>query len=153
MTPRCRILGCQILGVFLLLTPIPALASPAVTLASAVYVEHVKERNGTLTRALEPAQRVTRGERVVTLLNWYMLGGSGGFTVVNAIPAGLAYQGSADGEEDVSVDGGKTWGKLPQLHVGARSATPEDVTHVRWHVSPQQAMNGAGHIAYAGFVR
>ena len=143
----------RILAVALLCAPLPALASPAVTLDSAVYVEHVQQRNGTLIRALEPANRLNRGERVVTLVNWYMLGGSGGFTVVNAIPAGLAYQGSADGGEDVSVDGGKNWGKLAQLHIGARSATPEDVTHVRWRVSPQQALNGAGRIAYAGFVR
>ncbi len=143
----------RILAAALLCVPLPALASPAVTLDSAVYVEHVQQRNGTLTRALEPANRLNRGERVVTLVNWYMLGGSGGFTVVNAIPAGLAYQGSADGGEDVSVDGGKSWGKLAQLHIGARNATPEDVTHVRWRVSPQQALNGAGRIAYAGFVR
>jgi hypothetical protein len=143
----------RILAAVLLFAPLPAQASPAVSLDSAVYVEHVQERNGTLTRNLEPANRLNRGERVVTLVNWYMLGGSGGFTVVNAIPAGLAYQGSADGGEDVSVDGGKTWGKLAQLHVGGRSATVEDVTHVRWRVSSRQALNGAGRIAYAGFVR
>ena len=104
-------------------------------------------------RTLEPANRLNRGDRVVTLVTWYRLGGNGGFTVTNVLPQSLAYQRSAEGTEEVSVDGGKSWGRLGELHVGARLATPEDVTHVRWHVSPLQAQGGTGRIAYAGLVR
>ena len=69
------------------------------------------------------------------------------------MPQSLAYQRSAEGGEEVSVDGGKSWGRLRDLHMGSRMATPEDVTHVRWYVSPVQAQSGTGRIAYAGLVR
>jgi len=131
----------------------PALAAPAVSVDSAVYVERVRLRDGAAVRSLEPASRLVRGDRVVTVVNWYRLGGNGGFVVTNALPGGLAYQASGEPSEEVSVDGGRTWGQLGNLHVGNRMATPEDVTHVRWRVSPTQAMAGAGRIAYAGFVR
>ena len=143
----------KILTAALLCAPLPALAEPSVALDSAVYVEHTRQQGTAQIRALEPAQRVARGDRVVTLVSWYKLGGSGGFTVVNAVPAGLAYQQSAEGDEEVSVDGGKRWGQLAALRVGTRHATAEDVTHLRWRVTPSQAMIGAGRIAYSGFVR
>ncbi|MBU6269337.1 MAG: hypothetical protein KGN34_17455 [Sphingomonadales bacterium] len=131
----------------------PAFAAPAVSVDSAVFVERVKLRDGAAVRSLEPASRLVRGDRVVTVVNWYRLGGNGGFVVTNALPNGLAYQASGEPSEEVSVDGGRTWGQLGALRVGGRVATPEDVTHVRWRVSPNQAMVGAGRIAYAGFVR
>jgi hypothetical protein len=53
----------------------------------------------------------------------------------------------------VSVDGGKTWGKLGKLRIGSRLATPEDVTHVRWRISAAHAALGRGDIAYSGIVR
>ena len=52
-----------------------------------------------------------------------------------------------------SVDGGRTWGKLGNLRMGGRYATPEDVTHVRWRIAPGHAARGSGHIAYSGIVR
>ncbi|MDE2403370.1 MAG: hypothetical protein KGM17_01475 [Sphingomonadales bacterium] len=131
----------------------PALAAPAVSVDSAVFVERTRLHHGETVRSLEPAARLSRGDRVVTVVNWYRLGGNGGFVVTNALPAGLAYQQSAEPSEEVSVDGGRNWGQLGALRIGGRTATPEDVTHVRWRVSPTQAMAGAGRIAYAGFVR
>ncbi|MDE2302503.1 MAG: hypothetical protein KGK11_08070 [Sphingomonadales bacterium] len=133
--------------------PLPAMARPAVMLDSAIFIEHSGAAHGTPSRMIEPAQNFTRGERVVTLVSWTVAAGRGGFTVVNALPPTLAWQKSADGTEEVSVDGGRNWGRLEDLRVGTRRATPEDVTHVRWHISPQQALVGAGRIAYAGFVR
>ena len=131
----------------------PAQAQPNVALDSAVFVEKTRPSGTNAIRTLEKANRLTRGDRVVTLVTWYRLGGSGGFTVVNALPQSLAYQGSAEGVEEVSADGGKSWGRLGTLHKGNRIATPEDITHIRWHVSPVEAQSGTGHIAYAGFVR
>ena len=128
-------------------------AAPQVAIDSAVFVERTRVRDGEPVRSLEPAAKLVRGDRVVTVVNWYRLGGSGGFTVTNALPAGLAYQQSADPSEEVSVDGGHAWGRLGQLRLGDRVATAEDVTHVRWRVSPARALAGAGRIAYAGFVR
>ena len=126
---------------------------PQVALESAVFVEHTKLRDGATVRSLEPATRLARGDRVVTLVTWYRLGGSGGFTVTNPIPAGLAWQRSADDAEEVSVDGGHSWGRLGSLRVNGRLAAALDVTHVRWRVSPDMAEAGTGEITYSGVVR
>lgn len=130
----------------------PALAGPAVSIDSAVYVEHLQLTGSGQVRSLEPAHHLARGDRVVTVVNWYRLAGNGGFTVVNALPARLYYQGSAR-DEEVSADGGHSWGRLGTLRYGNRLATPEDVTHVRWHIPADQAQRGAGRIAYSGYVR
>ena len=137
-------------GALALAVPAIAVAAPLIALDSAVYVEKVKPGKG---RMLQPASRLNRGDRVVYVVTWYRMGGSGGFTVTNPLPRTVYYQGSADGEEEVSIDGGKHWGKLDNLRVGSRIATPEDVTHVRWHVPSSQAQRGSGEITYSAIVR
>jgi hypothetical protein len=124
----------------------PASAAPAVALDSAVYVEHMQPGN---VRNLEPAERLSRGDRVVTVLTWRRLAGSGGFVLVNPLPRAIAYQASAQDSEEVSIDGGRSWGRLGGLTVGMRRATPEDVTHVRWWVPA----GDSGRITYSGIVR
>jgi hypothetical protein len=146
----------RLLSFACLLAPIcatPAFAAPVISTDSAVFVEKLKLEAGTPVRSLEPASRLARGDRVVTIVNWYRLGGNGGFTVTDALPTGLAYQASARTDEEVSVDGGRTWGQIGTLRRGGHVATPEDVTHVRWRVTSTQALVGAGRIAYSGFVR
>ena len=130
-----------------------ALANSPVTLDSAVFVERQRGDN---LRSLEPATRLSRGDRVVTIVNWRRMGGAlptGGFTLVNPMPRSLAYQASARDDEEVSVDGGRSWGRIGSLRIAARMATPEDVTHVRWRVQPDHAAAGSGRIAYSGIVR
>lgn len=123
-------------------------AGPEVALDSAVFVEKVSPGN---VRSLEPAVRLGRGDRVVTLVTWRRESGdSGQFTVTNPLPRKIAYQGSAQAGEQVSADGGVTWGTLGTLRYGHRLATPEDVTHVRWRVT---ANRSSGQIAYSGIVR
>lgn len=133
--------------------PIPvALSTNAnVVLDAAVFVERTHLAATGPVHTLEPARRLSRGDRVVTLLTWYRLGGNGGFVVTNALPATLAYQ--PDDRDEVSVDGGRHWGQLGALHVAGRAATAEDVTHIRWHVSSAQAMAGSGRVVYAGLVK
>ena len=125
-------------------------ANPAVSLDSAVFVERVTADAG---RMLEPASDLSRGDRVVYVVRWYKLGGDGGFVVTNPLPRSVYYQGSANGDEEVSIDGGRTWGKLGAIRVGDRIATPEDVTHLRWRVDPRTASRGQGRIAYSAIVR
>jgi hypothetical protein len=146
-------MACSGLGIALsgsLAITSPCLASPAVTLDSAVYVERAQTGD---VRTLEPASQLTRGDRIITVVTWYLKHGAGGFSVTNPLPRGIYYQGSADGDEQVSVDGGRSWGQLALLRVGNRFATPEDVTHVRWHVPASRAVEGKGNIAYSGIVR
>jgi len=105
------------------------------------------------SRRLEPAGDLNRGDRVVTILRWQKLGGDGGFTITNPLPKAISYQKSSLPNEEVSVDGGRSWGLLGKLRIGARMATPEDVTHVRWRIPAERAASGAGQIAYRGIVR
>ena len=121
-----------------------------VRLANAVFVERVKAGN---IRLLEPVDRLSRGDRVVTVVSWQSSGTHGGFTVTNPLPRAIAFQSSARADEEVSVDGGRTWGRLGTLGINGRIATPEDVTHVRWRVAPGTAARGRGQIAYSGIVR
>ncbi|MGE3691329.1 MAG: hypothetical protein AB7F98_08115 [Novosphingobium sp.] len=125
-------------------------ANQPVSLDSAVYVEHVKPGD---VRRLEPASRLGRGDRVVTVLTWRRGNGIGGFTVTNPLPRAIAYQASASDDTEVSADGGRTWGRLGMLRYGTRLATPEDVTHVRWRIPADSAARGTGQIAYSGIVR
>ncbi len=128
----------------------PAAAAPNIATDSAVFVEH---RQTNALRSLEPATDLSRGDRVVTILRWYRLGGDGDFTITNPLPKAISYQKSTRSGELVSVDGGRTWGRLGQLRIGSRYATPEDVTHVRWRISARHAASGSGQIAYRGIVR
>jgi hypothetical protein len=124
-----------------------AAAQPTVATDSEVYVERTRPGNH---RMLAPADRLSRGDRVVTIVSWYRMGGDGGFTITNPLPRAIAYQASARDDQEVSVDGGRTWGRLGELTIGGRLATPEDVTHMRWRIPPG---GGQGRIAYSGIVR
>ena len=130
--------------------PVGVLASPLVSIDSSIFVERLDPNQG---RVLAPVRQLKRGDRVVYMVAWTRMGGQGGFTVTNPLPRTVYFQRSADSNEEVSIDGGHTWGKLAQLRKGERIATPEDVTHVRWHVSPRQAAIGYGRITYSAIVR
>lgn len=146
-------LGAAIAGLGAIL-PHGAGATPGmarVAVDSAIYVE----RREDLRRVLEPADRLHPGDRVVTVVTWKRAapgahGASGGFTVTNPLPRALAYQGSGADAEEVSIDGGRNWGRLDALRIGQRRATPEDVTHVRWRVASPAP---EGRIAYSAIVR
>jgi len=127
-----------------------AQAQPSITTESAVFVERTK---GGSIRRLEPASRLTRGDRVVTVLTWYRLGGSGDFVITNPLPRTVAYQASARDDQEVSADGGRSWGRLGELRRGERLATPEDVTHIRWRIAARHADTARGQIVYSGIVR
>lgn len=137
-------------SVLTLAAPVVAIAAPLVALDSAVFVEKTLPNKG---RMLQPASTLRRGDRVVYVVSWTRLGGNGGFTVTNPLPRKVYFQGTADGREDVSIDGGRTWGQLEDLRVGARFATPEDVTHVRWRIPASEAARGTGQITYSAIVR
>jgi hypothetical protein len=137
-------------GLLTIAVPGTSLAAPTIALDSAVFVERTTPDSA---HSLEPARRLSPGDRVVYLVSWYRLGGSGGFTVTNPLPRAVYFQGSANGDEEVSIDGGRNWGKLANLRAGTRMATPEDVTHVRWRVAPAKSASGSGRITYSAVVR
>ena len=142
---REHILGSALVASASLGSVTSAAAQVPVALHSTVLVERTADN----TRILEPASRLTRGDRVVTVLAWCSVPGQN-FTLTNPMPRDVAYQGSSSGDEDVSVDGGRSWGKLGTLRIGQRLATPEDVTHVRWRI---QSARAEGRITYSAIVR
>lgn len=131
-------------------SPALATATPGVTTDSAVYVERQATPAG---RRLELAEALSPGDRVVTIVRWQRQRGQGGFTITNPLPRAISYQDSSLDEQEVSIDGGRNWGRLGQLRIGARLAGPEDVTHVRWRISERSSLAGRGQIAYSGIVR
>lgn len=140
----------RLTAVLALLAPAAVIAAPLVSIDSTVFVERVAPGLG---RTLEPVGKLRRGDRLVYVVSWLRMGGAGSFTVTNPLPRAVYFQASAEGDEQVSVDGGKHWGRLDMLRIGARNATPEDVTHIRWRVGPDQAARGAGRITYSAIVR
>lgn len=145
-----RLAGLAGLALATAAVPSAATASPNVATDSAVFIERQQSGAG---RMLEPAGSLARGDRVVTILRWYRLGGNGGFVITNPVPQAITYQKSSRPDEIVSVDGGRSWGRLGDLRIGTRMATPEDVTHVRWRISARHSAIGKGQVAYSGIVR
>lgn len=141
-----------------LIAPLAAHAAGAVQFASDVFVERfVTAPGGGTSRILARADRLTPGDHVIFVVNWTARRGSE-FTVTNPMPRSVAFQRSIDGAEEVSIDGGRTWGRMEALRRrdsdgSIRSANPEDVTHLRWHVPGDIALRGSGQLTYRGVVR
>lgn len=133
----------------------PLMAQNAiVSLQSAVFIERLGHTgDGRIVRGLAPAKSFKRGDRVVLMVEWASKPSAKGFAVTSAIPSTIAYQDTSSDAMQVSVDGGKHWGTLGELKVGGRFASPEDVTHLRWHVSPLDARRGTGRMTYSAIVR
>lgn len=134
-------------------TPDTASHAARVHLTGDVFVERFEPAPGGRTaRILERADALHSGDRLVFVVSWSG-GDTAGFFVTNPVPRSIAFQpGSGNASEEVSIDGGRSWGQIDTLmvhdHDGWRRALPEDVTHVRW-----RAAGKAGQITYRGMVR
>jgi hypothetical protein len=106
-----------------LLAAVPANAQDVVV-DSAVYRELVSDGE----TQIEPATRLTRGDRVVTILTWDAPRGAS-YTVTSAVPVGLAVQSASQPGLEISTDGGRTWRRLADP-----DAVPRGTTHLRWRV-------------------
>lgn len=108
---------------------------------------------------------VTPGDRVVFTLKYKNQSSlpATDFRATNPMPGPVQFVAVVEDWAEVSVDGGKKWGKLANLTVKAKSAdgltdivraaTVEDVTHVRW-VFPSAIPPGAeGTLSYRGVVK
>ncbi|MDD3799665.1 MAG: hypothetical protein PHE36_10880 [Novosphingobium sp.] len=128
-----------------------AAESPA-AVHSAVFIEREGYAGHAGTRMVERATTLGKGDRVVTILDWQATRDGNAATVTLALPRHLAFQRSSADNEDVSVDGGRSWGKLGTLSIrdayGVRLAAPEDVTNLRWQVNGPK-----GRITYSALVR
>ncbi|MEI6644309.1 MAG: hypothetical protein WCL10_20050 [Novosphingobium sp.] len=150
------VIACVATGVAMV--PAAAHAAGGVQFASDVFIERFQPAPGGRTaRVLERADQLRPGDRVIFVVNWTGRKDAG-FTVTNPMPRSIAFAGTADGAEEVSVDGGRSWGPLEALSVRTaggqiRRAMPEDVTHLRWRIPAPQALAGTGQMTWRGVVR
>ena len=143
-----------------MLPAVPALARAPVELDSQVFVEHVQtDINGRARRVLRAPGELDAGDRLVFVVRYRNAGKAPvqGFAVTNPVPATLRIEPDQPAMQ-VSVDGGRSWGRLDMLSVptplgGTRRATAEDVTHVRWAVPAPLRPGTGGRISYRAVVR
>ncbi len=83
-------------------------------------------------------------------------------SVTNPIPTAVEFIRVEEEWAQLSVDGGKTFGKLTDLTVAdvdaegaatTRAATPADVTHIRWKLDRPLAPQEKGSLRFYGRVR
>lgn len=126
-----------------------AFAQSAIDITRSVYVE----RAAAGARALEPADALRKGDKVVLVMEWRAEESRRGFTVSSAVPRDLAFQRAGSDSVEVSIDGGRNWGRIGALRAGERLASVEDVTHLRWRVPADTAGRGRGMLTYSAIVR
>ncbi len=145
----------------LLLTPSAAFAASQLQLTSDVFVEKQKQRaDGTVTTILEEPNLVTPGDKLVFIVKYKNAGAAPAekFVLTNPLPKAVAFNGTSDGLEVVSIDGGKTWGFLANLRMQdlggkSRPALMSDVTHIRWNLNRPIAAGSEGKLIFRGIVR
>lgn len=133
----------------------PLFAGGTIELTRSVFHERISESRA--GRTVVPAQELRKGDNVILIVRWNSKERKEAFTVSAAIPSTLTYRASSVDEQTVSIDGGKSWGRLNSLMIrdgtGKRLASPEDVTHLRWRISAVQAARGSGQLTYSAIVR
>jgi uncharacterized repeat protein (TIGR01451 family) len=108
---------------------------------------------------------ITPGDRVVFTLTYQNNGTlpATAFRATNPMPGPIQFVSVAEDWAEVSVDGGKNWGKLGDMKVTAKSpdgatdvtraASLEDVTHVRWVFAQPIPPGAKGSLTYRGVVK
>ena len=133
-------------------------ASQPVELKGDVKVDKLVIENGHEKHVLVAPNVVVPGDKLVFATSYRNNGSVAvkDFVVTNPIPEGVMLASQGAELLDVSVDGGKSWGKLAQLKVsdtaGPRAAQASDVTHIRW-VLPVLAPGAKGTLSYNAIVR
>lgn len=129
---------------------------PSIVLESRLFVEtFTNDGSGTLQRQLKPAVTVTPGDRLIYVLGYRNIGRqpASDFVIINPLPQSLIFDGEETTGAEMSVDGGTTWGALPQLKVRRPDGTPRpaaraDVTHIRWRIPGTIAAGSAGQVTF-----
>lgn len=139
----------------------PAYAQGPLQLASDVFVEReIAKPDGTKAKLLEEPKTVVPGDQLVFVVRYKNVGTAiaNNFVVTNPMPRAVRFDGTADGAELVSVDGGKNWGALATLRIaqsngGDRAATSADVTHLKWNFNQPLSAGAEGKLIFRGVVR
>lgn len=136
-----------------------AAASPIALIGDVKAEKVVTAPDGTERTELVEPSAIIPGDRLIFGTDYAHNGTDAvnNFVVTNPLPAAVRLAPDADPALDVSVDGGKTWGKLAALTVSnsdgaARPATHADVTHVRW-VLASVTPGAKGRLTYPAIIR
>lgn len=126
-----------------------------VELSRSIFVE--RGGLGGAARTLETTREFRAGDTIVLMVRWTANAQNRGFVVSSPVPATLDYRNSSLLNQTVSVDGGRNWGRLASLRIiesgRIRTANPQDVTHLRWHISAREAARGSGQFTYSAIVK
>ncbi len=141
-------------------TSIVAAATP-LQLSSDVFVERTIARDdGTKTVVLEKPKMVTPGDNLVFVVRYKNVSAAtaNNFVVTNPLPPAVTFDGTSDGLEVVSIDGGKSWGLLGNLRVAkdngaTRAAQRSDVTHIKWNLNQPLTAGAEGKLIFRGVVK
>lgn len=158
-------------------------AKPAVSLSSEALIERTEtDASGAEKTVLKtPSEvKIVPGDRVVFALKYQNNAAvpADGFRATNPMPAPIQFISAAEEWAEVSVDGGKVWGKLASLKVTetvtktaivdadtgkvtspakseqiVRAAEASDVTHVRWVFAEPIAAGAKGSVSYRGVIK
>lgn len=149
-----------IIAACLVLVPVSAQAAPGqIALSGEVKLEKAVVANGRSQVVLVEPKVVVPGDHLLFTTGYTNQGAAAvqNFVVTNPLPAAVMLDGDAGAGAEVSVDGGKSWGKLAALTVadgkgGRRPAGSADVTHIRWTI-PAIAPGASGKVQYHAIVR
>jgi uncharacterized repeat protein (TIGR01451 family) len=137
------------------------MAASPLQLSSDVFVERqIKRTDGSVATVLEQPKLVVPGDSLVFVVKYKNIGSAAAsnFTVTNPLPRAVAFNGTSDGREMVSVDGGINWGPLAKLQVAAsdgklRPARMTDVTHIKWNLAKTLLAGAEGKLMFRGVVK
>jgi hypothetical protein len=143
--------------------PLLAAESPVTLHSEPIMLDKIATVAGQTTHTLvDPAvthDKVIPGSHLVVVTDYHNTSDKpvDHFVVTNPLPAALMLADDGMGDFEVSVDGGKSFGKLSALAVtdakgGKRAAEASDVTALRW-IIPQIAPGASGKLEYHAVVR
>lgn len=150
-----------IVGLTALIMPGAAFAANDVALTSDVFVERkVEKPDGKTSVMLEQPTTVVPGDNLVFVVKYKNVGTAPAtdFSVTNPLPKAVAFNGTSDGTEIVSIDGGKNWGALSALKYTrengeVRPALMSDVTHIKWKFNRSLSVGSEGKFVFRGTVK
>lgn len=157
MTPN---IVAKLLAFLALAIAAPLAAAPGqVALKGEVKAEKNVVENGVSKVVLVEPKTVLPGDRLLFTTGYTNTGAAAvtNFVVTNPVPSAVSVAPESASVLQVSVDGGKAWGRLAALTVadgkgGRRPALASDVTHVRWTIAVI-APGTSGKVEYHAIVR
>jgi uncharacterized repeat protein (TIGR01451 family) len=140
---------------------VSAQAATPLQLSSEVFVEkQVIGSDGSRKVVLEKPNLVLPGDNLVFVVKYRNTGTAtaNNFIVTNPLPAAVAFNGTSDGLEIVSINGGISWGVLGALRVKqvdgtVRPAERRDVTHIKWNLNQPLTAGAEGKLIFRGVVK